>query len=321
MKSLGQLVRDAFEEFEVIGQWNSLTTPYDSEKGWPIQYPIVETWNENTIVVMHLQDFVTIKDGCCLELDAIENHFGEYASRVVVVNWTMDLEKIYKGPLRLMYFPYHSYLLLHNLAETRDEWQSFLDSDRTVNWQCLNGTTRKHRQLIAPYLQENYNNGILSLGTKIPLPDWDFSSYTGCDNETNWMRLLPVYSKCAVNIVTETFYYTPGIITEKTIMAFLGLQIPIVIGHRGIVEQLERLGFDMFTDLVNIDYDLHDNDTRWHCAILLNNDVINGKFDRTKYIERLKRNQQYVLDAWPELLVEQFNSSAQDILQNLRQSS
>jgi hypothetical protein len=319
--SIGEICRWAFADFDVIGKWSALVPPYNNNSGWLLDYPDVKTWHSNTIVIMYLQDFVTVKDGRCLELEAIENHFGEKSNRVVVVNWTMDLEKVYTGPLNLMYFPWHSFELLGNLNDNRSEWESTLDAERTIPWQCLNGTARSHREIIADYVNKHFDNGILSMGDDIPLPDWPFNTYFGCENETNWMRLLPVYSQCAVNIVTETFYYTPGIITEKTIMAFLALQVPVVIGHKGIVEQLERLGFDMFRDLVETDYDTYDNGTRWHQALELNRNVIEGKFDRSLYMDRLLRNRNYALEVWPTLLLEQFNSSAQDIQQNLRQSS
>jgi hypothetical protein len=302
--------------FDVVYEFAALQPPY-SPGMWPLRFPKVE-WADNTVVIMHCQDFVSIVDGTCPELLAIEKYYGSRASQVVIVHWTIDLQSVYTGPMHLIYFPAHSYGLLNNLAQTQDEWKPGLLTERHTNWQCLNGTTRKHRELIAYYMQNNYQNGILSYGEKIPLPDWDFSTYYGCENETNWQRLQPVYSSCKVNIVTETQYYeTPGIITEKTLMAFLGLQIPVFIGYRGMIDHIEGLGFDVFRDLVETDYDYYDNDVRWQNAIDLNANVINGQFDRSKYLERLLRNQEYVLNVWPEMLVEQFTENARKILESI----
>ena len=302
--------------FDVVYKPSCCQIPYDG-KCWPISYPDVK-WNDNTVVIMHCQDFVTIDNNGCPELRAIEAHFGSNASRVIVVHWNIDLQTVYTGPLTLLYFPTHSYELLNNLAQTQEEWKPGLLTERSTNWQCLNGTTRQHRELIAYYMQEHYQNGILSYGEEIPLPKWDFSTYYGCENETNWQRLQPVYSSCNVNIVTETQYYeTPGIITEKTLMAFLGLQVPVFIGYRGMIDHIEGLGFDVFRDLVDTSYDYWDDDVRWKDAIELNKDIINGKFDRNQYIERLKRNQDYALNTWSELMVDNFNSDAQEILDRL----
>ena len=306
--------------FDVVYKPSCCQIPYDGVC-WPIEYPEVE-WKDNTVVIMHCQDFVSIDKNGCPELRAIEDHFGDKSNRVVVIHWNIDLQSVYTGPLTLLYFPTHSYELLNNLAQTQDEWKPGLLAERSTNWQCLNGTKRSHRRHVAYYMQNNFENGILSLGNELMLQKWDFNSYRECDNVTNWMRLQPVYSSCNVNIVTETQYYeTPGIITEKTLMAFLGLQIPVFVGYRGMIDHIEGLGFDVFRDLIDTSYDYWDDDVRWKDAIELNADVINGKFDRAQYIERMLRNQEYALNVWPEMLVEQFNSNVLSILGNLRQSS
>jgi hypothetical protein len=306
--------------FDVVYQPSCLINDYN-QHCWPIKFPEVN-WTDNTVVVMHTQDFVSINNGKCPELELIENHFGERSNRVVVIHWNIDLHTVYNGPLHLMYFPTHSYELLNKLSKTQEDWNVSLFRKRTKNWQCLNGTTRKHRELIAYYMQEHFTNGILSFGERIPLPEWDFSTYYGCENELNWIRLLPVYADCKVNIVTETQYYeSPGIITEKTLMALLGLQVPIVIGYPGIAEHCKRLGFDMFEDLVDHSYDNMPDDARWKAAIDLNKGLINGKFDRNLILDRLLWNQNYVLNKWPNLLVEQFNDNARDIVEYLRRLS
>jgi hypothetical protein len=301
--------------FDVVYEFAALQPPY-SPGMWPLRFPEVE-WTDNTVVIMHCQDFVSIVDSACPELLAIENHYGDRAKQVVIVHWTINLQSVYSGPMHLIYFPAHSYGLLNNLSQTQNDWKPGLLTERHTNWQCLNGTTRKHRGLIAYYMQDNFTNGVLSYGEKIPLPKWDFSTYYGCENEINWQRLQPVYSSCNVNIVTETQYYeTPGIVTEKTLMAFLGLQIPVFIGYRGMIDHIEDLGFDVFRDLVETDYDYYQDDVRWQQAIDLNKDIINGKFDRDYYLDRLKTNQEHALNIWPTQLVNQFRQNAEQILQS-----
>lgn len=305
-------------QLDVVLQPSCLLTPYN-DVCWEIQYPNVE-WKEDTVVIMHCQDFVTITDNQCPELKAIESHFGKYANRVVVIHWEIDLQKYYTGPLTLLYLPTHSYELMNSLASTQEIWKPKLNKEAAKHWQCLNGTPRSHRELVVPYMRDNFSNGILSLAMEIPLADYGYDQYQNCNNVSNWEQLLPVYADCPVNIVTETLYYRPGILTEKTLMAFLAMQLPIVIGHKGIVDQWESLGFDMFRDIVDTSYDYFDDDIRWKKAIDLNNNLLWG-FNRTDILERLERNREYALNVWPEHIAEQFNNNARGILGNLHPSS
>jgi hypothetical protein len=111
------------------------------------------------------------------------------------------------------------------------------------------------------------------------------------------MRLLQVYAKCQVNIVTETQYdEPPGIVSEKTLMAMIAQQVPIVIGHQGIVQDCRELGFDMFDDLVDTSYDSMPNDIRVEQAILKNQDLILGKINLAPYQERLQKQRSFLLD-------------------------
>jgi hypothetical protein len=312
-----QLFTQTFEQlgYNVVYQPSCLINNYD-QKCWPINFPDVK-WTDSTLVVMHCQDFVSIRNGECPELIAIEKHFADRASQVVVVHWNMDLDKVYSGPMTLLHFPTHSYELLLNLNANREDWLPAFDKTRTKIWQCLNGIPRKHRKLVAEYLQKFYSNGVLSLGTIIPLPKWNYNTYFGCENELNWLRLLPVYSDCDVNIVTETQYYeSPGIISEKILMAFLGLQVPILIGYPGIITHCEQLGFDMFRDVVDTDYEFTNDDNRWKQALYLNSYLLNKGIDRDQLHSRLLSNQQHALNL-PKMLVGNFTNRVSTNFPNL----
>lgn len=256
---------------------------------WPIQFPAIDNW-DNTVVIMHCQDFVSIRNGSCPELEAIEQHFGVHADKVVVIHWNIGLRSVYTGPLHLVHFPTHSYELLINIGREYNNWIKNFEQPRTKTWQCLNGVPRPHRRLVVDHIK-NIPNGILSFAEQIPLPEWSYNNYFGCENEKNWEKLQYVYSDCDVNVVTETQYYeTPGIISEKTLMAFLAQQVPIVIGYKGIVEDCESLGFDMFRDLVDTSYDFNDDSLRWRTAIDLNSSLLKNGIDRSKLHSRLKNN-------------------------------
>ena len=110
-----------------------------------------------------------------------------------------------------------------------------------------------------------------------------------------------------MNIVTETEYNTtPGIISEKTLLALAAEQIPIVIGHQGIVQHCTELGFDMFTDLVDTSYDTMPNDVRAEQAILLNKDLIQGRIDLAPYQERLRAQREFLLDDYSTMMEMRF---------------
>ena len=60
-------------------------------------------------------------------------------------------------------------------------------------------------------------------------------------------------SDSVFNIINETSSWEDGCsYNEKTNYAFLSYNIPIVTGYMA-AHSLERIGFDMFTDIVNYD--------------------------------------------------------------------
>ena len=100
--------------------------------------------------------------------------------------------------------------------------------------------------------------------------------------------------------MTETQYnQQPGIITEKTIFALLAAQIPIVIGYRGIVQDCQELGFDMFTDIVDVSYDHLSDSCRWQAALDLNRDWINKYQPTAEISQRLLTQAKWLLAEWP----------------------
>jgi len=302
--------------FDVVYQPSCLQRPYTG-KSWTIQYPEVN-WSDNTVVLMHCQDFINVDNNMSIDLLNIENHFGERSKQVVVIIWNLNVP--YNGPLNLIYFPTHSYEILSELQKTQERWKPKLLQDRDLSWQCLNGTIKPHRVNVARYLQDNFSNGILSLHDEIPLTGIEYSKTYSWDNVKNWELLLPVYSRCRTNIITETMYSSQtNIVTEKTLMALLALQVPVVIGHKGVIAECQSLGFDMFNDYVDIGYDFYPDEYRWHQAIESNKSIVNGNYDYDSMLLRLHKNQDYVLNKWPNKLVNNFNNNARDIAQYLRQ--
>ena len=59
-----------------------------------------------------------------------------------------------------------------------------------------------------------------------------------------------VYTRNAINLVTETSITEGIILTEKTVKPILAYQIPIIVGNPGTSQFLEDIGIDMFSDYV-----------------------------------------------------------------------
>jgi hypothetical protein len=174
-----------------------------------------------------------------------------------------------------------------------------------------------HRRRVVDVVQ-SWPNGSLSYGNEIPLTKWNYATYRGTDNDENFIRLAPLYAQHAVNIVTETEYNTyPGIITEKTVLAMLACQIPIVIGYPGIVAHIRDMGLDTFDDVVDNSYDLLPNDTRLEQALLRNKRLITGEIDVSVYWSRLKSQQNYVLRQLPIWYENNFCTQAQRLAHRL----
>ena len=271
------------------------------QTGWNLRLPDFDT----DVLLLHFQDLVNMRDGCVLELEQIEQRYGSRADRVVVTYWNHGLDQVYSGPVRLVEFSNHNYDLANNLYQRWPEWQHIVSQPKTQAWQCLNGRMCDHRNRVMQILQ-GWPGGVLSYHDRIPLPDYDYTQYT-YNNVDNFINLDYIYSTCAVNIVTETEYATaPGIISEKTFLAMAAEQIPVVIGHQGIVQHCQELGFDMFTDLVDISYDHMPNDVRAEQAVLLNQDLVQGRIDLAPYRERLRAQREFLLDDYSTMMEMRF---------------
>jgi len=314
--------------YQVAYKPSCLTRPYNNNT-WPIQVPEVN-WTDQTVVIMHCQDFLSIHGDRCPELENIQQHFGSYSDRVIVVHWNYDLYRIYDGPLHLIYFPTHSYEIIQNLNTKYRHWIDAYDRPRTRIWQCLNGVPRPHRRVVHQWLKQ-LDTGIVCLSDIDPLPThayhdvytWSHPDFQFCDhNEVNFMLLDWLYAETKINIVTETQYTeTPGIITEKTLFALLAGQIPIIIGYPGIVEDCQRIGFDMFTDVVNISYDDDKNDhTRWRTALESNRQLLLQGLDVTPLMPRLLAQREWLLKEWPQKLINHYNQRCHEILHFLTKS-
>lgn len=298
--------------YQVHGVWNAYDPPYDYNQGWPLKLPNIE-FDHNTVLIMHFQDFVTFQNNRVVELDILEKFYGDRASQILVTHMHHGLEKVYLGPIKLIEYSNHNCREMNRLLARWDECESALSQPKTRAWQCLNGRMCQHRRRAADILQ-HWHNGWLSYGDQIKLPQWDYTTYRGTENDENFVRLLPVYGSAAVNIVTETQYdHRPGVICEKTLFAMAAGQVPVLIGYPGIVADCKDMGFDMFEDVVDISYDFLPNDQRVEQAILRNQDLIQGRVDLSGLGARLRAQQHRVLHYTEQLYRDNFVQRASEL--------
>jgi hypothetical protein len=313
-----QFFRNTLEKlgFDLHLEPNTFTPPYQPESGWPLKLPNID-WKENSLLVLHFQDFVTITDHGILELDRVHDHYGKHAERVLVTHMHPGLEKVYHGPVNLIEFSSHNYREIHRMKECWADWRYVIEQPKTRPWQCLNGRKCSHRRQVANILYQ-WGNGILSYGTDIALSEWDYGTYRGTENNENFIRSGSVYGSCAVNVVTETLYDpVPGLFCEKTLFAMLAEQIPIVIGSQGLVSSIRAHGFDMFDDVVDTSYDNLHNETRLIQALDLNQDLIQGRIDLAPYRDRLRAQREFLLDDYPTMMEMRFQRDCEQLVSKL----
>ncbi len=298
----------------IIGR-NVFSPPYSSDSGWPLELLDIE-FEKNTVLLLALPDFITVKEGKILELENIEQYYKDYSRQVVILHWPHALHRYYQGPLNFLEFNAHSYQILENLNKRKSEWYHLINDTRSSAWQCLNGRYCWHRQHVVDILR-SWPNGTLSNHSEIPLEQSPYSNYK-FDNEDNFIRLANIYGSHAVNIVTETQYDSaPGIITEKTLMALLAGQVPIVIGYPGIVADCKELGYDMFDDVVDTSYDRLPNNIRARMALELNKDLIQGRVSLEPYRDRLRAQSEFILNEYPRIMETRFQRDCDQLIEHL----
>jgi hypothetical protein len=305
------LIRDTLERlgFELAVSWNALTPPYQQDTGWSLNLPQVD-FGPRTLVVLHFQDFVTSQT--VIEIKKVEQAYGANADRVLIVHDTLDIGPFYSGPVNLIRYSSHSHITAARVKNRMPDWLPAFRSTQRQGWMSLNGRDCDHRQQVADTVK-SWPNGTLSYGSKIPLPQHDYRSYPGTENDENFVRLASIYARHPVNIVTESQYQGPGMITEKTLLAMVACQVPVIISHQHCLAQAQALGFDLFDDIVDTAYDTLDDTVRLKTALESNRDLcIHGR-DFASYRARLFAQRDFVLNKYPELMANRFKNKARQL--------
>lgn len=144
--------------------------------------------------------------------------------------------------------------------------------DRKYKFICLNNKPRFHRVLSSVWINKNFISGeyyyTANFNSDIPqflefidfpgpgLPKRVVDLPLGDFMEINTAKFFkdtfyPHASNSVFSIVNEVSFFEHAChLSEKTLWAILGYNIPIVSGY-GMATYMERIGFDMFRDIVN----------------------------------------------------------------------
>lgn len=114
--------------------------------------------------------------------------------------------------------------------------------------------------------------------------DKDIYKTSNNDNVSNFKNVLSnYYQNTFVEIVSETTYTEKAyLLTEKTLNSIYGCCFPIMISGQGSVAFLREMGFDVFDDIINHNYDTIVNPIdRLYSAVNDNLELLSNN-DRTK---------------------------------------
>lgn len=179
------------------------------------------------------------------------------------------------------------------------EWfraEQYQKLDRSVNTKflCLMRRPSESRAQLAVKLLETISSLKLSFGSMssshelesyqdlLPNRDLPITLDGPVDQRQQHNSAQELFSTCLFNVVVETssqsdeWSWRGLFITEKTFKAFVLKQIPIWWAVPGLVAEVKNLGFDLFDDIVNHEYD----------KIVDENQRLDAVVDQIKLIDR-----------------------------------
>lgn len=179
----------------------------------------------------------------------------------------------------------HCKHFLHNpfVNENHNSWISVPFAQRKYYFVCANRVMKSHRiKLLNEIYSINTEQKIITAGnfnleqyftgqTNFPYPLSAPDETEILDSDFDAQRFMPMsFKNCVFNLVTESSYENIGdifetwsriMVTEKSIRPFRLHQLPIFLAPAGHVEYLKQLGFDLFDDILDHNYDNCDDPT------------------------------------------------------------
>jgi len=210
------------------------------------------------------------------------------------LNYTFFLGFIPSFEIKHASVHYDMYWLKSTASYYLNDYKSFdlkidTTSKKEIPFEVLYGTEKPHRRFVKDYINGNPNfleSTFLARGSVFNESYGDSSEifweegvsvYPGRANveyRGNKMvgsQVLPfkVYNKTAYSIICETIYTNPFVFpTEKTAKPMIAARLFIIIGVKGFLQGLHKLGFRTFDGIIDESYDsISDNHLRWKTAM------------------------------------------------------
>ena len=304
-------------------------------RGWSVDIPgpYLCRFNEPDFwLILNLQDMLTANPReFPAELMQIHKFYESWAdlSRIIVVTWPIGIMAEWPNTsFHIIEFSTHQYETWAQYKKEEDTIREvFADEHKNFefNFVCMNRIAKPHRKIAYNKLKlyKAGNCSLQSEGKTLAYSNLDFQKYEDqYSNLKNLLSLQKNFNTALLSIITETQYYEQfGIITEKTFNAIVAGHPFLVIGHQGILQQIQQLGFKTYNNMFEEGYDIIDNNDRIDTLIESNASYIKHKMrsmdmiscdeylrDRIDYNrnfffdefgpKQLKRFEQQLLNIW-----------------------
>ena len=246
-----------------------------------------------------------------------DKHGVDYTKKQFIFDHYLDFEDFkYNGR-------FEPHLFIEDIKEFIDYEESNLINERystddlikkkTISLNCLMNKPRPHREIVSCWLYNNIDSKNLlytqSWDCKEESPTKDYIEFLDNKNSIKIYNELPrrwikfhtsisnadnperfyqyfyskIFSKTFFSLVLEPdFFVNACSISEKYTYAIKGLTIPIVSGYK-IYEKLKLLGFHIFDDIVNTEYQYEVHPVKRIWKMLENNkELMSGNVERFK---------------------------------------
>ena len=246
----------------------------EATKTWPLQQllenSICDPYSHTLLFDMHLHDDIFVKyNPLCIPFFCATT-VNEFQKENIIPNWT----------------------------------------NKTKTFNFMINKLRPHRKRLLELVEElNLTNYTYSLPwrenpfTSLPVTNYMIGTETqmpqgirsgSIRNSQNYKQLLQktVFEPSCISLITEpTYIEKEALISEKTIMSIYGGTIPIWVGGWRCADSMQRLGFDVFDDIVDHSYQtLEDPLQRVRNSITLNKKLLSNFEITTSIIKRLQHN-------------------------------
>lgn len=131
-------------------------------------------------------------------------------------------------------------------------------------YMCLNRKPHSHREYLVNRLRSAnlLDRGLVSFGDQltiketlndiVDLGEQAVHGHMSIKNDIVTLGDISNWSRCFINVVSETTVHTDLFISEKTWKPIIGMRPFMVLGDHSIYQQLKDLGFDTFDDVFGI---------------------------------------------------------------------